>query len=869
MVGFKAAKSLYHKGSKASDTLTGSSQADKIKGKHGNDVLIGLGGGDMLTGGRGADTFKYLSFSDSRGARLDLITDFDAREGDKVDLRPLGTATLQPSYNAALSTLQAVFTYDAATNRTTLSYYQGSSTPVFQVQFKGEVRYSAEAFLGIVRPVGPTEQGDNLTGTAGNDVIDLLGGNDTYDGLAGNDTIRGGGGNDLLKGGDNNDTIFGGAGNDTIVGGRHGDDLYGGTGADRFVHQDRADSAPFLDSSPGIDRIYDFNSAEGDKIDLTALAPNGFYLGDSFRLDLFTTGKGQIILTDNGDGTYLLRIFLPGDVREDMQVVLNTRVTASDFLGVENAPPPAPTEGDDNLTGTSGNDTIDLLGGNDTYDGLAGNDDIRGGSGDDVLSGDDGNDAIDGGDDVDRLYGGNGDDTLFGDDPRTTGNGADLLDGGAGNDQLNGWYGDDTLLGGAGDDDLFGFEGSDVLTGGAGADTFSFNWLNDAGDVDTVTDFNRAEGDKIDTWASRVDRFQNLGWVLVDGAFSQAADARHTAGQIVQVANSDGTYTLSFYYSNETSSSFEVVVNTKLAPSDFQREGWVQYLANPTEGADSFIGFNGDDQIDLLGGDDTYDGLSGVDQINGGAGNDTLRAGGPIGTNIGGSRIDGGSGNDLLTAGYGQDTLSGGDDADTLNGGGGDDALDGGNGSDKLYGDDGDDTLFGGDRITSSSADTADLLDGGAGDDQLNGWYGDDTLLGGAGNDVLNGSFDADTLTGGAGADIFFYGSPIEGDDVILDFSRAQGDKIDFSGNDSNLNGRDGITSWWFAGDSYRPDLQSTGQGQIVVTANSNGTYTFSAYYAFSTTPDIQTIVNTKIEAEDFLGVTNAAAPASAMGLVF
>lgn len=800
-------KSLRVKGSKWNEVLIGSAGADKIKGMHGNDTLVGRGGADVLTGGHGADNFKYLSLDDSRGRNIDLITDFSAREGDRLDLRPLGTATLQSAYNAAFAALQAVFSYDAGTNRTTLSYYQGSSTPVFQVQFKGEVRYSAEAFLGIVRPVGPTEQGDNLTGTSGNDVLDLLGGNDTYDGLAGNDTIRGGAGNDRLKGGDNNDTIYGGAGNDTIIGGRHGDNLYGGTGADRFVYQDRADSVPFSDTGPGLDRIYDFNSADGDKIDLTALAPNGFYLGDSFRLDLFATGKGQIILTDSGDGTYLLRIFLPGDVREDMQVVLNTRVTASDFLGVESAPPSAPTEDDDNLTGTSGNDTIDLLGGNDSYDGLAGNDNIRG----------------------DR--------------------------------------GDDTLSGGAGDDSLGGFEGSDVLTGGIGADTFNFTWLNDAGDVDTITDFNRAEGDKIDTWASRVDRFQNLGWVLVDGAFSQAADARHTAGQIVQVANSDGTYTLSFYYSNETSSSFEVVVNTKLAPSDFQREGWVQYLANPTEGADSIVGFNGDDQIDLLGGDDTYDGLSGNDQINGGAGNDTLRAGGPIGTNIGGSRIDGGSGNDLLIAGSGQDTLSGGDDSDTLYGGDGDDALDGGDGSDKLYGGEGDDSLFGGDWINGNSSDTADLLDGGAGDDQLNGWEGDDHLFGGAGNDLLHGSYGTDTLTGGAGADIFSYTSAIDGNDVILDFNRAEGDKIDISGSDSNLSGKDGQTGWWFAGDSYRSDLQSDGRGQIVVIANGDGTYTFSAYYANTTTPHIQTIVNTAMTDTDFIGVTDA--PPAAMGLVF
>lgn len=824
--GWHMFKSLNVKGSRWSDLLIGGLKADTIKGKHGNDVLVGLLGGDVLTGGHGADVFKYFSRADSRGTHTDLITDFSAREGDKVDLRPLGTATLQPSYNAAMAALQAVFTYDPGTNRTTLSYFQGSSTPVFQIQFKGEVGYSPEAFLGIVRPVGPTEQRDNLTGTAGNNVIDLLGGNDSYDGLAGNDTIRGGGGNDLLKGGDNDDTIFGGAGNDTIIGGRNGDNQYGGTGADRFVYQDPADSAPFLNSSPGIDRIYDFSSAEGDKIDLTALAPSGFYLGDSFRLDLFATGKGQIILTDSGDGTYLLRIFLPGDVREDMQVVLNTRVTASDFLGVENAPP-SPTEGDDTLVGTSGGDTVDLLGGDDSYDGLAGNDNIRGGWGDDTLSG------------------------------------------GAGDDDLSGELDNDTLSGGAGDDFLVGFEGSDILTGGIGADTFSFPWLFDADDVDIISDFSRAEGDKVDLWSSRIDRFGNLGWVLVDGAFSQAADANHEVGQIVQVANADGTYTLSFYYSNETSSSFKIVVNTKLTPGDFLGKNWVQYLANPTEGADNFVGFNGDDRIRLLGGDDTYDGLSGNDQVDGGAGNDTLRTGSPIGTDIGGSRLDGGSGNDLLTAGIAQDTLSGGDDSDTLNGGDGDDALDGGNGSDKLYGGEGDDTLFGGDWITGSAADGADLLDGGGGNDQLNGWDGDDTLLGGAGNDRLNGSVGADTLTGGAGADIFFYGSPIEGSDIILDFNRAEGDKIDFRGNDSNLNGRDGFTSWWFAGESYRPDLQSTGQGQIVVTANGDGTYTFSAYYSFSTTPDIQTIVNTEITAEDFLGVTEAPAAAGAMGLVF
>nr|WP_294168619.1 hypothetical protein [uncultured Sphingomonas sp.] len=760
MVKLSAIKSLYHKGSKGSDLLVGGNGADMIKGKHGDDVLIGRGGGDMLTGGHGADSFKYFSFGDSRGRHIDLITDFDAGEGDKVDLRPLGTATLQPSYNAALGTLQAVFTYDAGTDRTTLSYLQGSSTPVFQVQFKGEVRYSADAFLGIVRPAGPTEGNDKLTGTAGNDTVDLLGGNDSYDGLGGNDTIRGGAGNDLLRGGSNDDTIFGGQGNDTIIGGTHGDNLHGGTGADRFVYLEQADSAPYLGPNSGVDRIHDFNSAQGDKIDLTALAPNGFYLDDSFRTDLVASGKGQIILTQSSDGTYLLRIFLPGDRREDMHIVLNTSVTAGDFLGVEKAPPPVPTEGYDDLIGTSGDDTIDLLGGSDIYDGLAGNDTINGGG---------------------------GDDTLFG---------------GIGNDYLRGDADNDRLVGGPGNDYLQGFEGSDVLTGGTGADTFWYPWLYNVGDVDTITDFNRAEGDKIDLWSSRVGRFANLGWVLVDDAFSPAADANHDAGQIVQVANSDGTYTLSFYYSNQTSPSFKIIVNTKLIPSDFLGDNWVQYPASPTEGADSFVGFNGSDRIDLLGGDDVYDGLSGNDEIVGGAGNDTLRGGNPIGTTIGGSRIEGGSGNDLLIAGSGQDVLYGGTGADRLFGG---------DGGDLLVGEDGDDTLS-----------------GGLGGDYLSGQGGADTYL-----YSHIGESPVATSSGPLRFPLDFgYGQP----DTIFGFDPAAGDVIDLRQLDTDL-ATAGVqtAAWTFTGSAYD---SSVGGAQITLTLGTIYTYdtTGTAYPQAGTT---------------------------------
>ena len=76
-----------------------------------------------------------------------------------------------------------------------------------------------------------------------------------------------------------------------------------------------------------------------------------------------------------------------------------------------------------------------------------------------------------------------------------------------------------------------------------------------------------------------------------------------------------------------------------------------------------------------------------------------------------------------------------------------------------------------------------DLLIGTVNANKLNGLAGNDTLIGGLGTD---------TLTGGAGADTFKFASANESTfwsmDVITDFKRAQGDKIDLSAIDSNAN---------------------------------------------------------------------------------
>ena len=72
-------------------------------------------------------------------------------------------------------------------------------------------------------------------------------------------------------------------------------------------------------------------------------------------------------------------------------------------------------------------------------------------------------------------------------------------------------------------------------------------------------------------------------------------------------------------------------------------------------------------------------------------------------------------------------------------------------------------------------------LTGGSVGDQLFGDGAANILVGGAGGDILQGRGGTDTLTGGSGADAF---NPANGDDsdVIVDFSRAEGDKVDLIG---------------------------------------------------------------------------------------
>ncbi|MGE4313459.1 MAG: calcium-binding protein [Pseudobdellovibrionaceae bacterium] len=116
---------------------------------------------------------------------------------------------------------------------------------------------------------------DRIYGGVGNDVISGDWGDDILSGEDGNDIIYGRDGRDKIYGGNGDDELHGDYGvydplnteSDTLYGGAGDDHLYGDGGDDFLIGGAGADTFHF--DSLSIDRVRDFNLAEGDKIDIT------------------------------------------------------------------------------------------------------------------------------------------------------------------------------------------------------------------------------------------------------------------------------------------------------------------------------------------------------------------------------------------------------------------------------------------------------------------------------------------------------------------------------------------------------------------------------------------------------------------------
>ena len=298
--------------------LTDTSEADLMIGQSGDDQLISTFGPDTLIGGAGDD----ILVAGITGGLIDGGEGFD-------------TASFAGSFFGGLSlTLAAGGTVTATLN----------GTQTFDLS-------------GVENVVG-TVYADTIVGDDGDNVIEGFGGGDSLDGGAGTDTISfatrsegflidlaagvsttldfDSGSSDVIRnfenviGSDARDRIVGDDGDNRIDGGDGGDDLTGGRGADVFVFGD-ADSR--FEAEFGLfDRIADFSSPEGDRIDLTGFvtgSPALAFIGS----EAFSGRAGEARFEADAFRTKVL-LDLDGDFRADKTIVLSGAhdLTLGDFI---------------------------------------------------------------------------------------------------------------------------------------------------------------------------------------------------------------------------------------------------------------------------------------------------------------------------------------------------------------------------------------------------------------------------------------------------------------------------------------------------------------------------------------------------------
>jgi Ca2+-binding RTX toxin-like protein len=405
--------------------------------------------------------------------------------------------------------------------------------------------------------------------------------------------------------------------------------------------------------------------------------------------------------------------------------------------------------------------------------------------------------------------------------------------GGFGHDIIIGNDVANALKGGDGDDSLYGKAGNDLLDGGGGRDYFD-------------------GGEGVD---------------MVDYAFTaMATTVNLTTGQATWVAVPGYVETLVSIENARGGSGADTLIGNALANLLEGNAG--NDVLSGADGDDTLRGGDGNDILDGGGGRDYFDGGNGIDMVdyaftamattvNLTTGQSTWASvPGYVETLVSIENARGGSGNDVLTGNAlanrlegnsGADVLRGMDGNDVLLGGNGDDLLDGGFGWDWLDGGPGSDTadfaFFGGSTIVNLATGQAQFsgntgvetllgienIRTGAGNDFLTGDGNRNYLDGGAGSDVMRGGGENDTFLGGgardylfgdAGADTFYFTTLADSlpgtEDVIYDFARAQGDRINLAAIDANT-GLAGNQAFSFVGYGA-----ITGAGQLRIEAISS-----------------------------------------------
>jgi Ca2+-binding RTX toxin-like protein len=364
-------------GNSLDNIITGAAGNDTLRGFDGNDTLIGGGGNDLLVGGAGNDVLDGGTGADRMEGGLgndiyfvDHEGDVTAEFGDGIDevrttlaayaltgLVENLTGLLGTGQDLAGNSLDNVITGGAGND--TLRGRDGNDTlfggsgndilfggtgndtmrggtgdDIYHVEELGdlvielagqgtdEVRTTLSSYtLGanVERVTGMSASGHTLTGNALHNAV------------------KGGSGNDSLFGGDGNDWIEGGAGNDLLSGDRGRDTLFGGSGADTFKFN-TGDSGNTLATA---DRIMDFLSSQGDKIDLSGWDANSAAEGhQAFTFvggNAFGGVAGELRFVQDPDGSFHVLGDTNGDGAADFLLIVSTgagqsTLTGSDFI---------------------------------------------------------------------------------------------------------------------------------------------------------------------------------------------------------------------------------------------------------------------------------------------------------------------------------------------------------------------------------------------------------------------------------------------------------------------------------------------------------------------------------------------------------
>jgi large repetitive protein len=90
-------------GDAAANVLVGGDGSELLYGGDGDDVLAGGGGSDMLIGGAGADVFVIDPSALTGIEMVDLIVDYDAAQGDVIDLTGVIEQLVGAGYEGTVS----------------------------------------------------------------------------------------------------------------------------------------------------------------------------------------------------------------------------------------------------------------------------------------------------------------------------------------------------------------------------------------------------------------------------------------------------------------------------------------------------------------------------------------------------------------------------------------------------------------------------------------------------------------------------------------------------------------------------------------------------------------------------------------------